>query len=150
MFVSDENAMRSLGRKVAGAGESAGVIYLEGELGAGKTTFARGVIQQFGITSRVKSPTYTLVEPYTIREIRIYHFDFYRLGDPEELEYIGARDYFAEGALCLIEWPERGQPLVPPADLTVRISFESIGRRVEFLPSNQLGTRFASIALRAS
>ena len=148
MFVSDERAMRSLGQKVAGAGESAGIIYLEGELGAGKTTFARGVIQHFGISSRVKSPTYTLVEPYTIRGIRIYHFDFYRLSDPEELEYIGARDYFGEGALCLIEWPERGQPLVPPPDLTVRISFESIGRHVELLPFNPLGMRFASIALR--
>lgn len=150
MFVSDENAMQSLGRKVASAGESAGVIYLEGELGAGKTTFARGVIQQFGIASRVKSPTYTLVEPYTIREIRIYHFDFYRLSHPTELEYMGARDYFSEGALCLIEWPERGQPLVPPPDLTVRISFESIGRCVEFVPSNPLGTRFASIALKGT
>ena len=150
MFVSDENAMRRLGRRVASAGESAGVIYLEGELGAGKTTFARGIVQHYGITARVKSPTYTLVEPYTVREICIYHFDFYRIRDPEELEYIGARDYFAEGALCLIEWPERGRPVVPPEDLTVRISFESSGRRVELLPSSPLGSRFASIALRGT
>lgn len=114
------------------------VIYLEGDLGAGKTTFARGFIQSFGF-DRVKSPTYTLVESYQNSTINIHHFDCYRLNDPEELDYIGIRDYLGERLIQLIEWPELGQGAIAPADLVIQISGEDQTRIVNLKHNSSLG-----------
>lgn len=124
-----------LGRALAGEGR----VYLEGELGAGKTTLARGILRAYGYHGAVKSPTYTLVEPYALDGQRIYHFDLYRLGDPEELEFIGGRDLFADEALCLVEWPVRGRGWLPTPDLAVTLSLGEPGREAELVAGSDHG-----------
>ena len=118
--------------------DQATVVYLEGDLGAGKTTFARGFIQSFGF-DRVKSPTYTLVESYQNSNINIHHFDCYRLNDPEELDYIGIRDYLGDRLIQLIEWPKLGQGAIAPADIIIQISGEDQIRTVDIKQCSSLG-----------
>jgi tRNA threonylcarbamoyladenosine biosynthesis protein TsaE len=118
----------ALGARLAGALTPGCVIYLHGELGAGKTTLARGLIQALGHQGTVKSPTYTLVEPYQLGEWRLFHWDLYRLVDPGELEFLGLRDQFDGQAVLLIEWPERGQGELPAADVEVTLRYADAGR----------------------
>ena len=138
VFIADEAAMVAFGGKLSAAAV-AGVIFLNGDLGMGKTTLCRGILQGAGHQGAVKSPTYTLVEPYELAERQIYHFDLYRLGDPEELEYFGIRDYFHDAALCLIEWPEKGAGILPEADMLINISQQGDGRQIELVPQTGQG-----------
>jgi len=134
LHLADEEAMVAFGGQLANITQGHGLIFLEGDLGAGKTTLSRGIIRGLGHTGAVKSPTFTLVEPYEIGDIRAYHFDLYRLVDPEELEFMGIRDYFDEDALCLIEWPQQGAGFLPKADLTITIRPHNTGRALTLSP----------------
>ena len=106
------------------------VIYLKGDLGAGKTTLVRGVLNALGHHDIVKSPTYTLVETYPLDDIRLQHFDLYRLNDPEELEYIGVEEYFTDNSVVFIEWPEKGHGLIPKADKVITFDLSNNERKL--------------------
>lgn len=125
-----EVAMLEYGEYLATQFTDIGVVYLQGDLGMGKTTLVRGFLKGCGYIGAVKSPTYTIVEPYEIALKSVYHFDLYRLNDPEELEYIGIRDYFDRDSLALIEWPDKGGEYLPSADLVIHISFINDGRKI--------------------
>ena len=137
-WLADEAATEALGAELA-ARISCGVVWLQGELGAGKTTLVRGWLRALGQRGAVKSPTYTLVEPYELAGRTIYHFDLYRLADPEELEMIGGRDYFDPDALCLVEWPQRAHGALPAPQLVVSLATGNEGREatLNFAESSQ-------------
>jgi tRNA threonylcarbamoyladenosine biosynthesis protein TsaE len=143
-----EEAMMGFGARLAAVTGAVGVIFLEGDLGAGKTTLSRGLIRGLGHVGAVKSPTFTLVEPYEIGSLRAYHFDLYRLVDPEELDYLGIRDYLEEDALCLIEWPDRGAGFLPKPDMTITIRPQAQGRSLLLSPHGSRGEAWcAALAL---
>ncbi|MGM8932147.1 tRNA (adenosine(37)-N6)-threonylcarbamoyltransferase complex ATPase subunit type 1 TsaE [Salinicola halophyticus] len=129
IILNDEAAQVALGESLGRALAGRGQVHLIGDLGAGKTTLARGILRACGHAGAVKSPTYTLVEPYETATGCVYHFDLYRLGDPEELEFIGARDMLGGDALCLIEWPSRGAGWLPVPDLELHLEVVAGGRR---------------------
>jgi len=139
LYLGSAADMETLGGRLAAVSRPGLRIHLQGELGAGKTTLVRGFLRGLGHTGRVKSPTYTLVEPYLVDNKRIYHFDLYRLADPEELEAIGVRDYLDGVSLCLIEWPERAAALLGGPDLLLAISLEGEGRRLRLSAATARG-----------
>lgn len=169
IFLADEQATITFGQTLAKYCQAefppSGLnIYLHGELGAGKTTLVRGLVQYFLPKAKVKSPTYTLVESYELESCesesesesiqansaksnqnfkRIFHFDLYRLGDPEELEYLGGRDYFLADALCLVEWPERGEGWLAQPDLEITLKYQADGREIELKGLSESGVRLA-------
>lgn len=125
-----EAAMVQFGVELGQSLSGGALVFLDGDLGAGKTTLCRGILASFGHQGAVKSPTYTLVETYQLVNASLHHFDLYRLGDPEELEFIGIRDYLGEGNFCLIEWPNRGRGILPEPDLEVAITVAGEGRDI--------------------
>ena len=137
-YLEDEAATEALGAELARQWPR-GLVWLEGELGTGKTTLVRGWLRALGHTGAVKSPTYTIVEPYVLDGRHVYHFDLYRLADPEELELMGVRDYLAPENLCLVEWPERGRGVLPAADLRVRLCGAGVGRDAWLEPGAEVG-----------
>ena len=106
-------------------------LHLSGPLGAGKTTVVRALLRALGITGPVRSPTYTLIEPYRCAGWRVMHYDLYRLDDGEELELLGAREHLERGTLCCVEWPERGAGWLPPADLELTLTHEGSARKAD-------------------
>ena len=142
--LADEAATVTFGRAIATAIENLGQgisLHLDGELGAGKTTLSRGIVTGLGHQGKVKSPTYTLVEPYELSNWMVYHFDLYRLSDPEELEFMGIRDYFSPQAVCIVEWPERGEGVLPKADLLVELVYVEQHRQITLASCTDKGAR---------
>jgi len=156
MFLRTASDTEALGARLAAAlleqaGEGASAeasIYLSGQLGAGKTTLVRGLARALGIEGPVKSPTYTLLEPYTHAATKLYHFDLYRLADGEELEYLGARDAFADAAVRVIEWPERAGDWLPAPDLELRMRVAGRGREVRVNACSDHGEALVAILRR--
>ena len=144
LSLPDEAATLRLGAALAAGIAPGRVLHLGGELGAGKTTVARGLLRALGYEGRVKSPTYTLVELYPLSSLNLYHFDFYRFKDREEWLNSGFRDYFNPESACVVEWPERAGGLLPPPDLSVALEFDARGRRAALEAHTPAGSSWLS------
>jgi tRNA threonylcarbamoyladenosine biosynthesis protein TsaE len=143
LFLKDEHATLEAGSNFSKTLHPGLTLYLNGNLGAGKTTFVRGVLRGLGFEGKVKSPTYTLVEPYQVSlqsaQLNVYHFDLYRFNDPDEWEAAGFRDYFNAQSICLIEWPERAKGHLPEPDIEISLSLEGEGRQLKITALSSLG-----------
>ncbi len=148
LALASEADTAALGAALARCLRGGELIALRGPLGAGKTTLVRALLQALGHRGRVKSPTYTLVESYEAGGLRLHHFDLYRLEDPEALEYLGIRDFLDGSAVCLVEWPERGQGLLPAADLELVLDYRPDGRLVRLHGHGEMGLRLRDCVLR--
>ncbi len=142
-YLADEAATEHFGAALAGILDTAGLLTFSGQLGAGKTTLIRGLMHALGHEGAVKSPTYTLVEPYDLAGRQVMHFDLYRLSDPEELEFLGFRDYLDGATLCLIEWPERGEHFLPKPDLSLQLTVKPPGRQIRWQAHSDKGEKFS-------
>ena len=139
-FIDSEAGLETFAAKMAKNSNLNLVIFLHGNLGAGKTTFARGFLRGCGYQGLVKSPTYTLVEPYTLEnEKMVYHFDLYRLAHGEELEFAGVRDYFDGQSVSLIEWPEKAEGYLPEPDIVCLLEYQGQGRQVSVSAKSERG-----------
>jgi tRNA threonylcarbamoyladenosine biosynthesis protein TsaE len=139
--LADTAATEALGAQLAACSRAGMLVFLQGQLGAGKTTLVRGLLRALGYAGPVKSPTYALLEPYTLASQRLYHLDLYRLADAEELEWIGIRDLLDGEAICLIEWPERGAGLLPQPDLSVDLCIDGDGRQARLTAGSAAGAQ---------
>jgi len=141
--IPDDQSMRAFGQILGKMLPKSLVVYLRGELGAGKTTLVRGLLRGLGYSGAVKSPTYTLVEEYELAHRHIYHLDLYRLADPEELEFLGLRDWLEEEAVLIFEWPQMGRGVAPLADLDIEIRYDGTARNVMVTGCTQAGELLA-------
>jgi len=141
--LDNAEATETFGRQLSACQQSGAVIFLRGDLGAGKTTLVRGYLRGLGHLGPVKSPTYTLIEPYQTAQGNLYHLDLYRLSDPEELEWIGIRDLFDGESVCLIEWPQRGAGMLPEPDVQIGLVVEGRGRRLTLEVCSPRGEQIA-------
>jgi tRNA threonylcarbamoyladenosine biosynthesis protein TsaE len=140
-MLPDEAATLALGAKLAPILAGGMTIWLQGDLGAGKTTLVRGLLRGMGYQGKVKSPTYTLVESYVISGLYLYHFDLYRFADPEEWDAAGFRDYFNPQSVCLVEWPDNAGTLLPPPDIEINLAPSEAGRRAALRAGTEAGNR---------
>ena len=145
--LASEDATLALGAALAKGALAGRVLYLSGELGVGKTTLVRGLLRALGWAGRVKSPTYALVEQYGLSGLNLYHFDFYRFKDREEWVNSGFREHFNPESLCIVEWPERAEGLLPPPDLHLTLEVSEPGRRAGFLTHSAAGGEWRQSAL---
>jgi len=152
--LADESATLSLGAALAPCMQPGWVVWLDGDLGAGKTTLVRGLLRALGDTGPVKSPTYALVEIHVVSGLNLYHFDFYRFNQPEEYLDAGLDEYFAGDGICLVEWPEQAVPYLPAADLHIRLTVAGEGRLGSLEAGSERGrqclTSFAPLAAMSS
>jgi tRNA threonylcarbamoyladenosine biosynthesis protein TsaE len=141
IILADEAATLALGAALAPCLLPGMVIYLDGDLGAGKTTLVRGLMRALGDNGPVKSPTYTLVEIHVVSGLNLYHFDFYRFNQPEEYLDAGLDEYFDGKGVCLVEWPGRASPYLPEPDLRIDLVVDGSGRRATIEAGSELGRR---------
>ena len=143
--LADEAATLAAGRQLARGLGGGVIVTLHGDLGAGKTTLTRSVLAGLGHVGRVRSPTYTLVEPYELPTLAVYHFDLYRFADPAEWRDAGFAEYFGPHSLCLLEWPEKAQGCLPPADLAIHLDLDGDGRQLTVTALTPRGKQCLSI-----
>ena len=148
-FVADAEATARLGARLARCVRPGMRLYFRGELGSGKSTLIRGLLRGLGVQSRVKSPTYTLVELYTVSRLNLYHFDFYRFLDEREFTDAGLADYFQGEGVCLVEWPERAGNTLPQPDLELTLAYSDMGRKISAVAHSPAGERCLADCLQA-
>ena len=141
VFLTSDTDTVHWGEKVGHALAGRGIVYLYGELGAGKTTFCRGILRSYAYLGSVKSPTYTIIEPYELASARIFHFDLYRLMQADEWHNLGAEAYFSGQAICLVEWPQRAAEYLPPGDLAITLVYAQEGRKMEIKALSDYGRK---------
>lgn len=153
VVTADAAATEALGAALAASFEPAPqravVVLLHGDLGAGKTTLARGLLRQLGVSGSVRSPTFALLEPYDTPRVRVIHLDLYRLSSADDLDALGLADYDEAGTLWLVEWPERGAGVLPPADLELRLTAGAAGHEIRLQAASPLGQQWLARLERA-